>query len=329
MLKTPGVGRLYNDLMQFSNQGGQTTAIIGIDQNNTSYQALANLISFTNSSLYIHHDKGAITFHPKVYLFGNEQIEKVFVGSSNLTAGGLFLNFEANIFVNLDKSDKSEEFRNKITEYWNFLISDGNTKLVDLQFITRLLESGNLIDENKKRGFKEIIGEVSNLPFTSRKIQKLLPVSKQLNINPKKFSSNFAMILSGFDVSSKSLDPVQLIPIAALKEFPVFWNFPKFYIESDKGYPQLYAIANILIDGKILANQHIRIYYYDKKKEFRLQCEAIKRNGNQNDIMVIRKDENRPLEFRIELLRFGSVEHSAILPLLTKKVSPLKSYGYF
>jgi len=45
--------------------------------------------------------------------------------------------------------------------------------------------------------------------------------------------------------------------------------------------------------------------------------------------MFIRKDENRPLEFRIELLRIGSAEYNAILPLLKNKVGKLKFYGYF
>jgi len=326
--KNSGVGRLYDDLTYFANQGGQTEAIVGIDQTITSYQALVNLTTFAKSNLYIHHDKGAVTFHPKIYLFGNERVEKVFVGSSNLTAGGLFINFEANIGIDLDNSDNANAFRKNITDYWQFLISDNNTKLADLQFVTRLLESGNLIDENKKRSFREIIGEVSNLPFTARKTIKLPSVNNQLNVSPPIFNSNFAMILSGFDVSAKSLDPIQLIPTSALKDFPLFWNFPAFYTESEKGYPQLYAIANILIDGKTFANQHIRIYYYDNKKEFRVQCEAIKRNGNQGDIMIVRKDENKPLEFKIELLRTGSFEHTNTLPLLTKKVSSLKRYGY-
>jgi len=139
----------------------------------------------------------------------------------------------------------------------------------------------------------------------------------------------FAMTLSGFDVSAKSLDPVILIPITALKSMPMFWNFPILYTDSGAGYPQLYATANIHIDGKFLRDQNIRIYYYDKKKEFRLQCEPIKRNGKQGDIISIHKDPNKPLEFEIELLRKGSTKFNAIELILKHKVSSQKFFTYY
>ena len=118
-------------------------------------------------------------------------------------------------------------------------------------------------------------------PFTTRKNIKQPPIiNHQATVTIPNFTSNFAMTLSNFDVSPSSQDPIQLIPTAALKAFPIFWNFPNFYTESNKGYPQMYAAANIVIDGKTYTNQHIRVYYYEDKKEFRLQCELIKRNGS-------------------------------------------------
>lgn len=137
------------------------------------------------------------------------------------------------------------------------------------------------------------------------------------------------MTLSGFDVSSKSQDPVILIPLKALRNMPIFWNFPNLYTDSGSGYPQLYASANINIDGKVFKDQHIRIYYYDNKKEFRLQCELIKRNGKQGDIILIQKNTNKPLEFEIELLRIGSMKFDSIKRLLINKVSKQKFFCYY
>ncbi|MCJ7529939.1 MAG: phospholipase D family protein [Anaerolineales bacterium] len=326
--KNSGVGRLYEDLNNFSRIGGVTEAIIGIDQNITSYQALLNLSTLVGSNLYIHHDRGSISFHPKVYLFGNTVIEKVFIGSSNLTSGGLYLNLEANVSLELDYTQIATDFRQQVTNYWNNLISDANTKKADIDFINEMLKLGTVIDENQIKPFRELISKISKIPFGSKRQGPLPPLSPAISISPPTLSQNFAMLLSGFDVSPKSLDPVILIPVRALRELPTFWNWPYMYTLSGTGYPELYTHATIVINGKMIPNFSIRIYYYDAKSEFRLQCEPIKRNGNQGDIILITKDSQKPLEFRIELIRKGSLQHNTLLTSLTQKVSKFKSYSY-
>ncbi|MFH1195378.1 MAG: phospholipase D-like domain-containing protein [bacterium] len=330
--RNSGISRIYNELSDFANNGGKTSVIAGIDQNNTSYQALINLKTFAKDNLYIHHDRNFdITFHPKVYLFGNKEIEKVIVGSSNFTAGGFFLNYEANISVMLDNSKSAKNFQKQVAEYWNKLLSDKNTKLCEVTLLEQLLVGGSVVDERKQKPFKEIIEKIStDLPFmTKKKVKMLPPVVSASAVSVPALKEKFAMTLSGFDVSAKSQDPVILIPIMALKAMPVFWNFPMLYTASGAGYPQFYAIANIRIDGRTLKDQHIRIYYYDKKKEFRLQCEAIKRNGKRGDIISIHKDPNNPLEFEIELLRTGSTKFKSIATIVTNKVSTQKFFTYY
>lgn len=328
--KNSGVGRLHDDLVHFSNSGGQTEAIVGVDQHNTSYQALVNLSTFTKDNLYIHHDKGMITFHPKVYLFGNNEFEKVIIGSSNLTAGGLYTNFEANVDITLSKSEISGKFKTEVQNYWNFLSHDANTKKADLPFIQNLMELGALADENKQKSFKEIISKISKVPFSSRgQIAKLPPQSTEIVKDSPLLHDNFAMTLAGFDVSERSQDPVILIPIKALKQFPTFWNWPNLYTYSGAGYPQFYGIANIIIDNIEHKAQHIRIYFYDKKSEFRLQCEAIKRNGNQGDIMIVSRELTKPLEFKIVLVRQNSERYKSLINSLTQKVSNQKFFTYY
>jgi len=330
--RNSGISRIYNELSDFANKGGKTSVIAGIDQSNTSYQALVNLKTFAKENLFIHHDKNFdITFHPKVYLFGNETIEKVIVGSSNFTAGGFFLNYEANIGVTLDGSKNSIAFQKQVSAYWENLLSDQNTIKCELTLLEKLLQSGSVVDEQKHKPFKDVIEKISNdLPFKKRKILKSLPpISPKSKVTVPLVKSKFAMTLSAFDVSAKSQDPVILIPIKAVRAMPTFWNFPILYTNSGAGYPQLYASANIHIDENIISGQHIRIYYYDRKKEFRLQCEPIKRNGRKGDIISIYKHPNKPLEFEIELIRTGSTKFKKIHSLLTFKVSKLKFFSYY
>lgn len=267
--RNSGISRIYNELSDFANNGGKISVIAGIDQSNTSYQALVNLKTFAKENLFIHHDKNFdITFHPKVYLFGNKDIEKIIIGSSNLTAGGFFLNYEANIGVTLDSSKNSKDFQKQVSDYWDNLLQDENTKKCELTLLEKLLESGSVIDERKQKPFKDIIEKISNdLPFkTKKKLKTLPPIVAASAVTVPPVKAKFAMTLSGFDVSEKSQDPFILIPVTALKAMPMFWNFPMLYTDSGAGYPQLYATANIRIDGRLLIDQHIRIYYIRQEK---------------------------------------------------------------
>lgn len=327
--KNSGIGRLHDDFKNFKNNGGNIEAVIGIDQTITSYQALINLLTFTGQNLFIHHDKGSTSFHPKIYYFGNDDIEKVIVGSSNLTAGGLFLNYEVNVDINFDNSDNYKNFKKQVSAYWSKLINDNNTKIADLKFINELLDLGSLLNENKQKSFKNIISKISKVPFTSRPQPKLPNLSPQILTEVPFLKNSFSMLLSHFDVSDRSQDPVILIPIRALQKYPNFWNWPSFYTLSGSGYPELYVHASIYYDSIEIKNYTVRIYYYDKKKEFRLQCEPIKRNGSPGDIILIEKDELKPFDFKITLIRQDSSSYEKIFFKLSEKVSTKKMYTYF
>ena len=260
---------------------------------------------------------------------GNAKLEKVFVGSSNLTGGGLFSNFEANVGIDLDNSKEAQDFRQSIEDYWQFLITDDNTKIANNAFIDNLLLKGSISDESKTKSFRTIIGNLTGLPFKSRSLPKLPPIAAQSKLNTPNFRDKFAMILSNFDVSSKSSDPIQLIPITALSANPQFWEFPNSYTLSSSDYPETYVRADVLINGRVFNNQIIRVYYYEKKHEFRFQCEAIKRNGSAGDIMLVEKHSTQPSQYRVTLLANGSANFNGILPLLATKVSKTKFFGYF
>jgi HKD family nuclease len=49
------------------------------------------------------------TFHPKVYLFSNDSSAECFIGSGNLTEGGLFTNYEAFVHLCLDKTKADDK----------------------------------------------------------------------------------------------------------------------------------------------------------------------------------------------------------------------------
>lgn len=97
--KKSGVSRILPSMKIFKENGGQIRAFIGIDQMNTSYEALLELFEICDELYIIHNENMSHTYHSKIYMLDNNTTEpnKVWlaIGSNNLTAGGLFINYES------------------------------------------------------------------------------------------------------------------------------------------------------------------------------------------------------------------------------------------
>lgn len=97
--KNAGVARIAPALTKASAQkGNSVVAYLGIDHDGTSREAVALLQTICTDVFIIHSTRMDVTFHPKVYFFEGSKHAAALVGSSNLTAGGLYTNLEAGIF---------------------------------------------------------------------------------------------------------------------------------------------------------------------------------------------------------------------------------------
>lgn len=95
-VKRSGVRLIETPLLQFSNYG-HAEFIVGVDFGTTTEEGLASLLGLCNNSVvaWVYHDERGRTYHPKLYLFSNDTHASLALGSGNLTAGGLYLNYEA------------------------------------------------------------------------------------------------------------------------------------------------------------------------------------------------------------------------------------------
>ncbi|HEX4806850.1 MAG TPA: phospholipase D family protein [Conexibacter sp.] len=91
-----GLVRIADELRGFRARGGRARLITGIDEGGATRPGLA-LALLLFDDVMILHDAGGRTFHPKVYLAEGTSAARLLVGSSNLTAGGLYFNFEASV----------------------------------------------------------------------------------------------------------------------------------------------------------------------------------------------------------------------------------------
>lgn len=137
--KTSGVNRLLPYMKQFKENGGTIRAVVGIDQGNTSYEALVSLLSVCDE-LYIYHSEDFMrTFHVKAYHLGTSGNNWIAIGSNNFTAGGLFSNYEASMVSAADET-QTNDFMDMFRRY-----SDTESpccKLGTQKFIDLLLANG-------------------------------------------------------------------------------------------------------------------------------------------------------------------------------------------
>lgn len=94
--KRSGISRLRETLDQYRRKGGKLVAIVGVDQKTTSIQGVQLLLELSDELYVFHSESFSQTFHPKVYVLEHHDIDaSVIIGSGNLTAGGLYTNYEA------------------------------------------------------------------------------------------------------------------------------------------------------------------------------------------------------------------------------------------
>ena len=94
--KNSGVLRMKDSFETFRKKGGKIKAFIGIDLDGTSYEALINLFYLCDELYIIHSENSSITYHSKIYILRSYKQNRNWfaIGSNNLTAGGLWTNYE-------------------------------------------------------------------------------------------------------------------------------------------------------------------------------------------------------------------------------------------
>ncbi len=107
-VKGSGVAKLSDSLKRVLSRGGEIQVVYGLDFRITDPEAIEEILSLADGNPdsvkhYAYSDWGlAIShvFHPKLYVCAaSEGSARVLMGSSNLTRGGLWRNFEVNAVI--------------------------------------------------------------------------------------------------------------------------------------------------------------------------------------------------------------------------------------
>ncbi len=222
--KNSGVLRIKESLQKFRDNGGRVEAFIGLDAYGTSYEAVVNLFSLVDSLYIVHDSNSSITFHSKIYFLSDlKESEWISVGSSNLTGGGLWTNYETNSIISTNShTDKATEnyiskYRQIIERYKDNACSF-SIRIDSINDLDTLLEADLLhheiqlqIDVAKSRKHSSKTAEKSSPdPFGS--VGRVLIPSVKSDIKGKKIK-----------VSNRNEEVTSIQPIVASDNSEIMW----------------------------------------------------------------------------------------------------------
>jgi len=170
--KISGFSLIKESLQEFFKKSGRAIFLLGLDFSSTDPQVLRDLYDFQEKSnlfellCYKGNLQETTSYHPKIYLFnGNENQNIAYIGSSNLTRGGLVSNIEANIMIS---SLGETEVFSDLSDTFLRLRLDKNRIKPNSRFIDKYEELYKLHRKGKnikqQRQYQELIEIENELP---------------------------------------------------------------------------------------------------------------------------------------------------------------------
>jgi HKD family nuclease len=131
--------RFKTPLRDLHDAGAKVRVVVGVDMGGTSKEVLHELASWPCEVFVFKNKRSGITFHPKIYLVERKDSAEIFVGSNNLTDGGLFRNYEGAARVRYKLPEDAEAFDSAKRELSKFLDPHAPVaKLLDADYLKKL-----------------------------------------------------------------------------------------------------------------------------------------------------------------------------------------------
>ncbi|MEZ4961184.1 MAG: phospholipase D family protein [Saprospiraceae bacterium] len=134
---------------EFLNRLTKIKATIGIDFNQSHPNGIRFLMDL-NANVRIVNSEFKI-FHPKIYIFNYQTKYCIFIGSSNLTYSGFYINAETNVMIETDEMEFVNDLKNDLKRYRN----DKNSFIPTDNWINQYeLDYQNTYKKNKENKIK-------------------------------------------------------------------------------------------------------------------------------------------------------------------------------
>lgn len=242
--------------------------IVGIDQMGTSKEALEEILNLEINS-YIFYQSEAPIFHPKIYLFEGDEKTSLIIGSSNLTARGLFNNIESSILIEFAKGDlDGDDLLSNIKRYYSTLFdfTDPNLFKITRNAIDSFVKLGILPPKRiwlERQGKKKANESIENqgLDIPRRDIAKL-PRSFARKPSTKQLAQNFIEETTAID-DSISITQSVLVSTNTVNNMVEVWK-SKPLTERDLNIPSgstTNATGSMSLSKGLLENIDQRHYF--------------------------------------------------------------------
>ena len=164
--KESGLSRIRPLIKGFRDRGGTARILLGVDEGGASVEGLYAAIGDFDEKCIL-NDAASGTFHPKLYMVNGEAVSIIVIGSSNLTRGGLFANYEAGVCLELDLSQRSDvQVHEAVTSYVQRLWQDGTSKPLTKDLVQKLLDDPryDIRPEASQSGSTSVPGGLDGIP---------------------------------------------------------------------------------------------------------------------------------------------------------------------
>ena len=147
------IQRITPSILESKARGANINIVVGFDVKSTSAEALKAIHFLGVNSVLVHNARSGHTFHPKVYLFeATSERADVFVGSNNLTDGGLYTNYEASTRTTFEFPQERDEYAVFFSSLETYLNPIGPTvQVLTEELIDILVMRGEVPSEDEIR----------------------------------------------------------------------------------------------------------------------------------------------------------------------------------
>ena len=357
-VKRSGTRHIVESLATFASRG-HVEIVAGIDHHGTSYEGLLDLLhaATPRGRVVAFHNRLALTFHPKIYLFKSDTAADVIVGSGNLTEGGLFANYEASLRLHLDlaEPEQLDLLRSIESALDHWANAQGTSRQLDTQFLDRLRDLGLVPTEDHAASDSEASlsaktrhGQAGiEIPFAARSERRAPSIPRPrtetrtarrspVEAAPALQGQRFLMTLQRTDVGvgqttagTSRRSPEVFIPLAARDAHPTFWGWPDAFSEdaSKPGKLDRNGVRIRLDRDSVLVN----MMTWPARHDFRLRSEALRSAGRIGDILRMEKASSESnFDYFVEVIPQGAERYEFCLSRCNQLVrNSRKRFGYY